>query len=101
MGTDQYYPKAGFAENKVTLGSQYFYTTRNITITHGKNIPWKQTTSTQNLDSHNITLHWATIFVPNTSGLHMGMIFHGYKSRLLKIWIRRKYDYTGPQYVRP
>ena len=29
------------------------------------------------------------------------MIFHGYKSRLLKIRICRKYNYTGPQYFYP
>ena len=36
-----------------------------------------------------------------TWGLHMEMVFHGGKPRLLEIWIREKYDYTGPQYFYP
>ena len=56
---------------------------------------------TQNLDSREIILHGASIFVVKAWGLHMKMIFHGNRSRLLKIWTRRKNDYIIPQYFYP
>jgi hypothetical protein len=100
MWTDQNYAKSGFALKNITLGLNIC--TLNIKITYENDIPLGQMMKiVQNLDSQKITLHWITICVPRTYGLHMKNIFHGGKSRLLKIWIRRKHDYTGREYLYP
>ena len=46
------------------------------------------------------TITLPSIFVPRTLRLHMKIIFHGDKPRLLRAWVRRKCDYTWPQYLR-
>ena len=91
-GATQDYPTSGFAENVITQGFNIF--TQHIMVTYESDITRGQTKITEILDSHKITLHWTTIFVPRTSGLHMKKIAHGDRSRLPNIWIRRKYDFT-------
>ena len=62
MRTNQDYSKSGSAENTITLGLNIC--AQNMRITYENDIPWGQTKITQNLDSQEIRLHWATIFVP-------------------------------------
>ena len=95
-GTRRDYSKSRFAENKITWGLIIF--TQNMNITYENVIPWGQINITQNRGPQKIRLHWTSICLPRTWGLHMEMIFHGDKYRLLKIWNRRKCDYNGPQY---
>jgi hypothetical protein len=40
--------------------------TENMKVTYENDTPWGQVEITQNLDSHTIKLHWASIFVPRT-----------------------------------
>ena len=87
MGANQDDPKSGFAENTITLGLTIF--TQNIRITYGNNIPWGQIKITQNLDSQKIKWHWAAIFLPNKSGLHVEMGFQLDKLTLSNIWVRK------------
>ena len=96
-GAGQDYSKSGFTENTITLGVNTC--TQNIKITYENGIPWGQTKIIQKLGSQKIRIHWVSIFVPRTCGLHMKMIFHVDRSRLRKIWSCRKYVYTGPQYL--
>ena len=91
-GATQDYPTSGFAENAITQGLNIF--TQHIMVTYESDITRGQTKITEILDSQKITLHWTTIFVPKTLGLHMKKISHGDRSRLPNIWIRRKYDFT-------
>jgi hypothetical protein len=84
----QDYSKSGFTENTITLGVNTC--TQNIKITYENGIPWWQIKIIQKLGPQNIRIHWVSIFVPRTCGLHMKMISHGDKSRLPKYWIRRK-----------
>ena len=66
-------------------------------ITCENDIPWGQAKITQHLGSQKIRLHRASIILPRTYELHVKMIPHGDKSRLLEIGILRKYEYTGPR----
>ena len=96
MGTNQDYSNPGFAGNNITLGVtqikrlriKFVYSVGAIKIT-------------QNIDSQEIKLHGASILVLRAWGLHMKMIFHGDRSRLIKFWTRRKYDYIIHQYFYP
>ena len=81
--------------NTITLGLNVC--TQRMGITYGNNITRGHIKITQNLDSQKIGSHWAWIFVSETWGLHVEIIYHVDASRLLKSWIRRKDDYTGPQ----
>ena len=87
-GAGQDYSKSGFAKNTNTLGVNTWK--QNIKITYENGIPLGQTKIIQKLGLQKIRIHWDLIFVPKTYGLHMKMISHGDKSRLLKSWIRRK-----------
>ena len=99
MGKNKDYPTSGFAQNMNTRAFNIF--THDMIITYENDIPRGHIRITQNLGLQKIRLHWASIFLPRTEWLHMKMISHGDKPRLPNIWIRRKYDYTGPSYFYP
>jgi hypothetical protein len=73
--------------------------TRNMKIAYGSYIQRGHIKINQNLDSLETRLHGASGFLPKACGLHMEMISHGDRSRLVKIWIRRIYNYTRRQYL--
>ena len=62
---------------------------------------WYSIWKNQNCPTSGKRLRRASIFAHTTCELRMKMISHGDISRLLNIWIRRKYDYTGPRYFHP
>ena len=80
-------------------GSLFNIFTRNMKIAYGNYIQWWHIKINQNLDSLETRLHGASGFLPKACGLHMEMISHGDRSRLVKIWIRRIYNYTRRQYL--
>ena len=88
MRANQDYSKSGFAETTITLGLTAC--TQNIMVKLEMVFHRGHIKIIQNLDSHKIRLHWVSIFAPKPYGLHMKILFRGDKSRLLKIWIRRK-----------
>ena len=85
---------------KITLRWASIYAPRSKGYVLNLFAPWEQS-RLHKISIPKIKLHRASIFALRAWRLHMKMIFHGDRSRLIKFWTRRKYDYIIHQYFYP